>query len=97
MTEPIVPLDAAPTPTPDRTLDVVHRGATSAVADGWVAGGTFFGAIMAGTLLGWLVDRWLGTDPWLLVVGVVAGSYTGFHRMRQIGIRPTGKQPVDVS
>ena len=97
MTEPIGPLEAASTPAPDRSLETAHRGATSAVADGWVAGGSFFGSIMAGTLLGWLLDRWLGTDPWLLVVGVAAGSGTGFHRMWQIGSRPTGKQPVDVN
>ena len=96
MTEPIGTLDPTRAPAPDRTLETAHRGAVSAVADGWVAGGSFFGSIMAGTLLGWLADLWLGTDPWLLVVGIVAGAYTGFHRMWQTGRRPTGKQPVDV-
>lgn len=97
MTDPLGPLDPTRAPAANRTLEAAHRGAVAAVADGWVAGGSFFGSIMAGTLLGWLVDRWLGTDPWLLVAGVTAGAATGFHRMWQVGRTPTGKQPVDVA
>jgi F0F1-type ATP synthase assembly protein I len=29
-------------------------------------------------LLGYLADFWLGTSPWLVVVGIVVGSYSGF-------------------
>lgn len=89
---PISPRD----PTSDRALEAVRQGVTSAVSEGWVAGGSFFGSIMAGTVLGWMADRWMDTDPWLLVAGVTAGAYTGFHRMWRIGRKPTGKQPVDV-
>jgi len=46
-----------------------------------VAGGAFLGSILSGTLLGYLADLWLGTDPWFIVVGIVAGSYAGFVRM----------------
>jgi ATP synthase protein I len=28
--------------------------------------------------LGYGLDRWLGTGPWLLVVGVVLGAAAGF-------------------
>ena len=51
---------------------------------GWVAGGSFFGSIISGTLLGYLADRWLGTDPWLVIIGIVLGSYSGFMRMWQL-------------
>jgi ATP synthase protein I len=51
------------------------------VADGWIEGGSFFGSIMAGTLLGYLADRWLGTDPWLVVVGVLLGTVSGFMKV----------------
>ena len=71
----------------------VHRGATAAVSEGWMAGGSFFGSIMAGTLLGWLADRWLDTDPWLVAVGAIAGSVAGFYRMWDLLRTPTGKQP----
>lgn len=70
-----------------------HRGATAAMSDGWMAGGSFFGSIMAGTLLGWLADRWLDTDPWLVVAGAIAGSVAGFYRMWDLIRTPTGKQP----
>lgn len=70
-----------------------HRGATAAVSEGWMAGGSFFGSVMAGTLLGWLADRWLDTDPWLVVAGSVAGSVAGFYRMWDLIRTPTGKQP----
>jgi len=76
------------------TLRAAHTGATAAVSDGWVAGSSFFGSIMAGTLLGWFADRWLDTEPWLIVSGIVLGSVNGFYRMWMVGKVPTGKQPV---
>ena len=30
--------------------------------------------------LGWLLDRWLGTAPWLVVVGIVTGAGVGFYQ-----------------
>jgi len=35
-------------------------------------------ATMVGTGLGWLGDRYLGTSPWLMLVGVVIGVAAGF-------------------
>ena len=29
---------------------------------------------------GWLLDRWLGTNPWLLVAGIVLGAGIGFYQ-----------------
>ena len=81
---------------PEGAVRTAHRGVTSAVADGWVTGGSFFGSIMAGTLVGWLGDRWLSTEPWLLVLGIALGSANGFYRMWETVRRPTGKQPVRV-
>lgn len=96
MTKLIGPLDPTQPLASNRTLETVHRGAVSAVTDGWVIGGSFFGSIMAGTLLGWLADRWLGADPWGLVIGITVGGCSGFYRMWQVGREPTGKQPLDV-
>jgi len=53
----------------------------SAVDEGWVQGGSFVSSILAGTLLGRLLDWWLGTDPWLVVAGVALGAYSGFVTM----------------
>jgi ATP synthase protein I len=35
-------------------------------------------ATMLGAFLGYLLDRFLGTKPWLMVVGVVIGAVAGF-------------------
>jgi ATP synthase protein I len=50
-------------------------------ASGWATSGSFAGSILSGFLLGYLADRWLGTDPWLVVIGIIVGAYAGFVRM----------------
>jgi len=35
-------------------------------------------ATMVGVFLGYLLDRYLGTRPWLMVVGLVIGAVAGF-------------------
>jgi F0F1-type ATP synthase assembly protein I len=37
-------------------------------------------AIVAFLLVGWLLDRWLKTGPWLLVGGIVFGAIVGFYQ-----------------
>jgi F0F1-type ATP synthase assembly protein I len=37
-------------------------------------------AIVAFLLIGWLLDRWLKTGPWLLVGGIVFGAVVGFYQ-----------------
>jgi F0F1-type ATP synthase assembly protein I len=39
----------------------------------------FLGAIATLGGLGWLLDRWLGTDPWLMLVGFLAGFACGLY------------------
>ena len=34
--------------------------------------------------LGWLLDRWLGTGPWLMVAGIVVGSALGLYEFVRI-------------
>lgn len=67
--------------------DSITKQTTSAVNDGWMEGGSFFSSILAGTLLGYFADMWLGTDPWLVVIGIVVGSYSGFMRVWQFSKR----------
>jgi F0F1-type ATP synthase assembly protein I len=73
----------------DTTSQQVH----SALNDGWMRAGSFASSIIAGTLLGYFADRWLGTDPWLVVVGVVVGAYSGFMKMWQY-MKELDEQPV---
>jgi ATP synthase protein I len=37
-------------------------------------------AIVAFLLIGWVLDRWLKTSPWLLVAGIVLGAVAGFYQ-----------------
>jgi ATP synthase protein I len=43
----------------------------------YAAGITLFVSVAAFCGLGYLLDRWLGTQPWLLIVGIVLGSAVG--------------------
>ena len=43
----------------------------------YAAGLTLFASVAAFCGLGYLLDRWLGTQPWLLIAGIVIGSAVG--------------------
>ncbi len=58
--------------------DTITKQTTSAVKDGWMDGGSFLNSILAGTLLGFGLDYVFGTEPWLVIIGIVLGSYAGF-------------------
>jgi F0F1-type ATP synthase assembly protein I len=34
--------------------------------------------------LGWALDRWLRTSPWLLVTGIVVGAAVGFYQFIRV-------------
>ena len=53
----------------------------------YAAGLTLFFSVASLSGVGWLLDRWLGTAPWLLVAGVILGAVTGFYQF----IRLTSK------
>lgn len=67
---------------------------TSAVNDGWMKAGSFLNSILAGALLGYLLDLWLGTEPWLVITGIVLGSYSGFLRLWAL-IKEQDGDPVE--
>jgi ATP synthase protein I len=47
----------------------------------YAAAFSLFAAVVSGLGLGWLLDRWLGTKPWLMVVGIVLGAVAGFYEL----------------
>jgi ATP synthase protein I len=53
----------------------------------WSAGATISSQVVGGLLLGYLLDRWLGTDPWLSVVGLVLGTLSGFIGLYRLILR----------
>jgi len=44
----------------------------------------FTGAIGAGALLGWLIDSWLGSAPWGLLVCSLLAVVGGFIRLVEV-------------
>lgn len=45
------------------------------------SGGSLFGSILAGLLLGLGLDAWLSTSPWFTIGGIILGSVSGFMQM----------------
>ena len=46
----------------------------------YAAGITLVAVVAAFCGLGWLLDKWLGTEPWLLIAGIVLGSAAGLFQ-----------------
>ena len=46
---------------------------------GWSVATEFVGAMLAGGLLGWFIDRWAGTGPWGMIVLLLLGFVTGLR------------------
>ena len=80
-------MDPAPDDTPDplrrfdRDLAAFESSRQKSVssglggaADGYRMLGQVLGGVFGGVGIGWLVDHFLHTGPWGLVVGLVAGS-----------------------
>jgi F0F1-type ATP synthase assembly protein I len=61
------------------TVTKQHAGKDflTAGSEGW----GFYCYIFAGVLLGWGADRWLGTHPIFIVVGLLIGSAMAFWRL----------------
>jgi len=53
----------------------------------YAAAFSLFASVVSGLIIGWLLDRWLKTSPWLLVAGIVLGIAAGFYEF----IRATSK------
>jgi len=53
----------------------------------YAAAFSLFAAVVSGLGAGWLLDRWLGTKPWLMVLGIVLGAAAGFYEL----VRATSK------
>jgi F0F1-type ATP synthase assembly protein I len=63
-----------------RSNEALHQTAEQAgPAAG--AGYTLIGAIMLLGAIGYGLDRWLGTDPWLLVGGLLFGVVVGMYEL----------------
>jgi ATP synthase protein I len=73
---------AAPRLGPEKGRALRSLGALSAV------GLSFVLAVIIGTALGYVLDRWLGTSPWLFLLcfflGLAAGMRTVFRTVAAV-------------
>lgn len=46
---------------------------------GWVMTADLLAGITTWGGIGWLLDRWLDTDPWLLAIGIMLGFAAGMY------------------
>jgi F0F1-type ATP synthase assembly protein I len=69
----------------------------AAVDTGWVMVVELITATFVWGGIGWLLDRWLGTAPWLMVAGFVVGWGTGIYLvwLRSNPARPAPEARVD--
>jgi ATP synthase protein I len=63
----------------------------SAMARGFRLSTELVGGVLLGAALGWLLDRWLGSSPWGLIVLVLLGFAAGIlNVMRAAGVVSSG-------
>ena len=55
--------------------------------------GELIGAPLGGGIIGWLLDRWLGTSPWLLLAMLFLGFGVGIRNVIRISQTPPGRGP----
>jgi ATP synthase protein I len=44
--------------------------------------------VLGGLIVGWFLDRWLGTSPWLLITLLVLGVAAAFRNVWKLASRP---------
>ena len=61
-----------------------RKGLSHAMRVGLNAMSEFVGAVLLGGFMGWQADKWLGTEPWLLVVLLGFGVAAGFYNVYRV-------------
>ena len=51
------------------------------------------GGPLGGGIVGWLLDRWLGTKPWLMLLMIFLGFAVGIWNVIRISNSASGKAP----
>lgn len=65
-------------------------GVGQAMSLGFRVMSEFVAAVVVGAVVGWAIDRGLGSSPLALIVFVALGTAAGFWNVYRIAARPTG-------
>ena len=77
------------------SIERAARAFQSNVASAGPAAGasyTLVGGIILLGGIGYAFDRWQGTEPWGLVVGLALGIVVGFYELIRVAMRPPAGQ-----
>lgn len=55
-------------------------GEGAAENKGWAVGIEFVGSVLVCAFIGWLIDTWAGTAPWIMIVFLALGFAAGLRR-----------------
>ena len=101
--DPVLPEDARLTSLDERLRqaqqeEAVRTGQSAKPVDenyrlGNMVLSYLIGGPLGGGLIGWLLDGWLGTSPWLLLTMLFLGTVAGFRSIIRISNRKPGAGP----
>lgn len=64
---------------PESTAETIRKSGLA-----YSAAVALLGSIVFMLIIGWVLDTFFGTSPWLLVGGIVVGSIVGFYQFFKI-------------
>jgi ATP synthase protein I len=62
----------------------------------WSIGAEFVGGVLVGAGMGWWLDKWLGTKPWLFIVLMIMGFIVGTVNAMRYGKQTAPDDTPDV-
>lgn len=71
--------------------DLTDKGLGQAMSLGFRVLSEFVAAIVVGALIGWQLDEWLGTSPFLLILLLGLGVAAGFWTIYRLAVLPSGR------
>lgn len=63
----------------EQRQEAFRRGLHRDAATGWIMTADLLSGVLAWGGIGWLLDHWLDTGPWLLAVGIALGFALGTY------------------
>jgi ATP synthase protein I len=73
-----------PSATPDHSTRPGPEAGPSPLGQAMRLSTEFIAGVLAGGILGWMFDRYLGTKPWGLIVLLMLGFATGVYNVMRV-------------
>jgi ATP synthase protein I len=77
--------------------DSHRRGVLRGLDQSSVMGVELITATLTWAGIGWLIDRWLGTEPWFLAIGALLGNAAGIYLIWLRGRRMDEREAADAA